>query len=70
MKNLWIKVQCLIMGHDWTSEAIKGNPPTKDQVDKKVDGFWDYARMYCDRCGSISELSIRGERRSKARSVS
>ncbi len=57
MKNLWVEVQCLIMGHDWTSEAIKGIPPTKKQTDDQMNGFWDYAKMYCDRCGAISRLS-------------
>ncbi len=65
MKNLWIMVKCSVMGHDWTSEAIKGNPPTKYQIDRKQDGFWEYARMYCDRCGSISHLSIDSEIRAK-----
>lgn len=44
--------------HDWTSAAQQGIPPTPEQL-KSVDGFWDYATMYCKRCGRISNLSKR-----------
>ena len=48
---------CKIMdSHEWTSNAQQGIPPTPEQL-KSVAGFWDYATMYCKRCGHISELS-------------
>jgi hypothetical protein len=50
---------CKIMdSHEWTSNAQQGIPPTPEQL-KSVAGFWDYATMYCKRCGHISELSKR-----------
>ena len=48
---------CFIGGHDWTTDAREGKMPTDQQVYNGVKGFRDYAKMYCKRCGSISELS-------------
>lgn len=58
MKKLLIKFKCWYRGHYWVSAATKGIPPTPEQV-KSVEGFKEYATMYCDRCGKISELNKR-----------
>jgi len=43
--------------HDWTCAAAEGIPPTTKQVSDGLEGFWDYARMYCKRCGKGSKLN-------------
>lgn len=48
---------CGFFGHDWTSSAMQEKPPTKEQINNGVDGFYDYATMYCKRCGHVSKLS-------------
>ena len=44
-------------GHSWTSKAMEGIPPTSEQIDNGVAGFYDYAEMYCGKCGRISQVS-------------
>ena len=39
--------------HDWTCAAIEGKKPTAEQL-KSIEGFFDYAKMYCKRCGHMS----------------
>lgn len=51
------RIICWFAGHKWTSEAMKGNPPTKFQLDSGYKGWQDYAKMYCDRCGKVSDLN-------------
>ena len=48
---------CAIGDHDWTSAVNEGLKPTQKQLDDKIIGFWDYAKMYCKRCGKISDLN-------------
>jgi len=48
---------CLLLGHDWTCKAAKGIKPTEKQIADKYDGFKDYSKMYCDRCGKHSRLN-------------
>lgn len=52
-------ILCHILGdHDWTCAVDEGqDKPTQKQIDDGVEGFYDYAKMYCKRCGTISELS-------------
>ena len=45
------------IGHDWTCAAAEGVPATKEQIANGVEGFYDYATMYCRRCGHVSEFS-------------
>ena len=45
--------------HDWTCASAEGVPATPKQIADGIDGFYDYARMYCKRCGKESELSER-----------
>ena len=45
------KLKCWFLGHDWTTAENEGISPTKEQLDSGVKGFWDYAKMYCKRCG-------------------
>ena len=47
----------LFNDHAWTSANERGIKPTQQQLDAGLAGFKDYAKMYCDRCGHISELS-------------
>ena len=42
--------------HKWTSAVQQGILATPEQL-STIEGFWNYAAMYCDRCGHISELS-------------
>lgn len=41
----------ILMQHDWTCAASENIPPTEAQLRGGLDGFWDYAIMYCKRCG-------------------
>lgn len=52
------KLICFFFGHKWTCKAEKGLSPTDDQI-KTVQGFVNYAKMYCDRCGHESKLNNR-----------
>jgi len=57
LKSLKIFFNCKLMGsHSWTSAAGEGKPPTSKQIEDGVDGFIDYATMYCKDCGKISDL--------------
>ena len=54
---------CKLMGdHKWTCAAQEGIPATDAQLHAGVDGFKDYARMYCKRCGKESDLSLKFRR--------
>lgn len=44
--------------HDWTSKSMEGVQPTKEELDSGVEGFNNYAQMYCKRCGKKSKLFI------------
>lgn len=52
------KLLCWFLGHKWTCDAEKGKKPTANQL-KDFNGFADYAKMYCDRCGKESEFNRR-----------
>jgi hypothetical protein len=59
---VWIEIlwKCRILrGHDWTCDAAEGIPATPQQLAGGVDGFYDYVKMYCRRCGYVSKLSER-----------
>jgi hypothetical protein len=59
-KELWF---CKLWKyHKWTSKAEQEIMPT----DLSIEGYCDYATMYCQRCGHISELSIKFTNRMKA----
>ena len=55
MKKFFRKLLCLIGDHDWTCKAEQGIPPTQQQLDGGVAGFYDYAAVYCKHCGTIME---------------
>ncbi len=58
LKKIKLFFQCKVMQcHNWTSAAQEGFPPTQEQVDSGINGFKDYAVMYCKDCGKISKLS-------------
>ena len=42
---------CLVGCHAWASKALSGEKPTPDQLAGGALGFWDFARIYCKRCG-------------------
>ena len=44
--------------HNWTCAVTEGEKPTPEQLNNGVEGFLDYATMYCRRCGTVSKLSI------------
>lgn len=53
LKKLW---WCKIWKwHEWTSMGLQGKPFPKSG--NTVNDFCNYATMYCERCGHISELS-------------
>jgi hypothetical protein len=55
----WIdRFRCWYRGHAWTCAAAQGKKPTPEQL-KSIEGFNDYATMYCGRCGKVSPLSYR-----------
>lgn len=43
--------------HKWTCNHEQGIPPTKEQLENGIEGFYDYAKMYCKICGTESKLS-------------
>jgi len=53
------KIRQFFCSHDWTSAAQQGIEATPEQLSNGVEGFWDYATMYCSKCGKVSELSKR-----------
>jgi len=53
MKRFINRLICQIIAHNWTCKANEGIAPTKQQLSSGMDGFKDYARMYCKRCGLI-----------------
>lgn len=66
-------ILCYILGlHDWTCKADEGIKTL--HIDKEVANsspeevelaFWEYAKMYCKCCGTVSELSQRQIDRAK-----
>lgn len=61
----WLKwflgfISChALSDHDWTCAAARGIKPSETQLRGGIIGFWDYATMYCARCGTMSHLSRR-----------
>lgn len=43
----------VLQDHDWTCNANEGIPATAEQLQAGVAGFFDYARMWCRRCGKV-----------------
>jgi len=53
--RLW---NCRILKfHKWTCNHEQGIKPTKEQLENGIEGFYDYAKMYCKICGTESKLS-------------
>lgn len=52
------RLLCFLFGHKWTCRAQKGILPTERQISTR-EGFAEYAKMYCDRCGHESKLNER-----------
>jgi len=59
MKNWLLKLWLckLWKWHKWTCANEEGIEPTDKQVAAGLAGFYDYAKMYCDRCDHESKYS-------------
>ena len=57
MKKIWIKLQCLLGMHEWTCNADQGIKATQEQLNNGIDGFYDYAKMFCKNCKVESKLN-------------
>ena len=55
--TIWNKTQCFLGIHEWTCKAGQGTPPTKEQLESGLEGFIEYAEMYCSHCGKVSDIS-------------
>lgn len=58
-RTLCRRIECWMGLHHWTCAAALGIPPTKEQLNGGVTGFWDYARMFCEDCGKEAGVSRR-----------
>jgi len=57
-KFIDILVLCKLMQyHEWTCKAEEGIKPTTEQIMNMPDGFWEYAKCYCGRCGKESKFN-------------
>lgn len=54
-KKLGRKFMCFIGDHEWTSAVEQGIKPTAKQAKDGVDGFKDYAKLYCKHCPTESK---------------
>jgi predicted transglutaminase-like cysteine proteinase len=57
----WIpkRAFCFVWTHNWTCQAAEGIPLTEAQKKGTEEGFYEYTKMYCKRCGTESEASKR-----------
>jgi len=53
INNVLNKIFCFFLCHDWTCRAAEGEEPTKTEIEAGISGFYQYAQMYCKRCGHI-----------------
>lgn len=44
---------CGMYTHKWTSAFEEGVPIDKELIDKGIEGFNEYSKMYCKRCGYV-----------------
>jgi len=51
-----VKIKQFFCNHDWTCKAEQGIAPDP-LAPKSLQAFYEYATMYCSKCGKISELS-------------
>ncbi len=60
-RTIWEWLLCWADCHDWTSAVLEGIEPTDAQLGSMNtitnSGFWDYAKLYCKRCGKVSWLA-------------
>ena len=56
--DLFKRLLCLLLDHEWTCAAHEGIKPTKEHLAAGLAGFYDYATMYCKRCGYVSRLNF------------
>jgi len=54
LKKIKVFFNCKVLGlHNWTCAADEGILATQEQLNSGLDGFWDYAKMYCKDCGKV-----------------
>lgn len=52
MKLIFQRLRCLF-GHDYTCAVEEGVEATTEQLKGGIEGFYDYAKMYCRKCGYV-----------------
>ena len=57
--DLYIMNLFCLAGHKWTSLSEEGISPTKEQLENGINGFYDYAAIFCKRCGKGHPLNTR-----------
>lgn len=60
---------CKLGSHDWTCAAGENIPPTKEQLEGGIEGFYDYATMYCRHCRVESRLSMEAREYAKSSTI-
>jgi hypothetical protein len=50
VKKIMGTIRCLLGGHEYTCRAGEDIAPTDKQLQDGLQGFKDYAMMYCSRC--------------------
>ena len=55
---MFTKIKQFFCNHDWTCKAEQGILPPKDSP-KDLLSFFEYATMYCSKCGKVSEISLK-----------
>jgi len=55
------QIYCLFGFHEWTCNADQNIKATQAQINNGIDGFWDYAKMYCKHCKTESKLNSRNK---------
>jgi hypothetical protein len=55
---IWKFLLCKVLDeHDWTCLADQGIKPNPQQIEAGYLGFKEYSKVYCSRCGKISNLN-------------
>ena len=53
IKKILRRIRCFFLGHIYTCDAMEGIAATEEQLKDGLDGFFDYATMYCGHCGKV-----------------
>jgi hypothetical protein len=53
------KLLCFFIGHKWTSKSLRNEPVDTEAIKQDLmKSFYDYAKLYCARCGKESKLNL------------